>query len=354
MPRLLEQSPPRRPPRKGEVVEGEVIRADSAGILISLGLKTEGIVPPEEMRRLSREDLKKFKPGDTILVTFVGGEGPGGMMVLSFDQAEKERAWRQMEQHAADGDEVTARIIDSNRGGLVVDLQGIRGFVPISHAAPLSDEERKGRGLEARIGEEARFNILEMDRSGDRLILSERAIWQRRREEVRERIILAQKEGTRLKGKISSIQPFGAFVDVGEADGLIPLSELSWESVKSVGDVVRTGDEVETYVLRVDREKKQITLSLKRTQPEPWDTVCERYQEGQLVQGVVTRLADFGAFVKLEDTIEGLIHISELSPRRVRHPKECVYVGQKVTVMVITIDVRKRRISLSYKQAFGL
>lgn len=208
--------------------------------------------------------------------------------------------------------------------------------------------------MEARLGEQAQFHILELDRSQQRLVLTERAIWQKRREEAQDQYLAELQEGTVLSGKVSSVRGFGAFVDVGEIEGLIPISELSWRMVKSPDEVVTVGDQLEVVVLRVERETRRLTLSLKRTQPEPWETVHDRYEIRQIVQGTVTNLAQFGAFVKLEDGIEGLIHISELSQRRVNNPKECVYQGQHVRVMILSIDSQQRRIGLSYKQAFGL
>jgi len=185
-------------------------------------------------------------------------------------------------------------------------------------------------------------------------VLSERAIWQKAQAEAHDRILAKLEEGTILSGRITSIRDFGAFVDLGEIDGLIPISELSWKMIKTPDEVVTIGDPVEVYVLRVDAANRRLTLSLKRTQPEPWDTVNERYTVGQVTEGTVSNLAPFGAFVNLEDGIEGLVHISELSTRVVTNPSECVYRGQKVRVMILNIDTEKRRIALSYRQAYGM
>ena len=350
MAQLLEQALPPRPIRQGEIVEGEVVRANEDGIVVSVGLKSEGIVPREEMRTISPEELNQLKQGDKIFVAVVGNEDLDDTLLLSLDLAQRERTWRGLEQLLHNGTEVTARITGHNRGGLVVDVSGVRGFVPFSHAVPISGGEDKEQALEARVGEETQFHVLEVDPSQERLVLSER----KRRENAQERFLLELEEGTVLTGKVTSVRGFGAFVDVGDATGLIPLSELSWGSVNSPDTVVKVGDEVKVYVLKVDRENGRMTLSLKRTLPNPWETVNEQYEVSQVIQGTVTRLAQFGAFVKLEDGIEGLIHISELSPRRVKHPKECVYVGQKVTVIILNIDAGNHRIGLSYKQAFGL
>ena len=336
-----------------ELVEGEVVRIDEDGIVVSVGLKTEGIVTPPEMRLLDLSELDVLKPGDKLWVVFLGGGEGGGMVLLSYDQAQRQRLWEELAEHLSKGTTLMARIVDQNRGGLVVDYMGIRGFVPFSHSAPQSPDAPE-RAPEARIGQEAEFNVLELDRAQERVVMSERALWQARKDEARQRFISELEEGTLVTGRVTSLRGFGAFVNLGEADGLIPMSELSWSMLKSADEAVSLGEEVKVQVLRVDRENQKVSLSLKRTMPEPWETVQERFSEGQIVEGTVTRLVDFGAFVRLEDWIEGLVHISELSNRRVNNPKECVYQGQKVRVMILNIDPEKRRISLSYTKAYGM
>jgi small subunit ribosomal protein S1 len=353
MSQLPEETLAPRQYRPGELVEGEVVRLDEEGIVLSVGLKTEGMVLAQDMRSLSQEEKDNILPGDKLTVTLMRGRGPGDMALLSLDQAKEERTWQELHQYLDEGVLLTARITGHNRGGIEVDFQGIRGFVPFSQLAPLPRDGRD-EALAARMGEEARFNVLELDRRKERVILSERSVWQQQREEARQRFIASLEEGSLVTGRVTSLRGFGAFVNLGDADGLIPISELSWTMLKSPEEAVSVGEEVQVQVLQVDQEKGRIALSLKRTLPEPWATVPERYAEGQIVEGTVTRLAEFGAFVKLEDWVEGLVHISELSPRRVNHPKECVYLGQKVSVMVLNIDAEKRRMGLSYKRAYGL
>ena len=353
MSQLSEETLSPRQYRPGELVEGEVVRVDEEGIVVSVGLKTEGMVLAQDMRSLSQEERDNIQPGDTLQVALMRGRGPGDMALLSLDRAIEERNWLELHQCMEEGVLLTARITGQNRGGVEVDFRGIRGFVPYSQFAPLPRETRD-EALAARMGQEAQFNVLELDQGKERLVLSERALWQQQKDEARQRFIANLEEGSLVTGRVTSLRGFGAFVNLGDADGLIPISELSWTMLKSPEEAVSLGDEVRVQVLRVDQEKGQIALSLKRTLPEPWETVPERYSEGQIVEGTVTRLAEFGAFVKLEDWVEGLVHISELSPRRVNHPKECVYMGQKVSVMVLSIDAEKRRISLSYKKAYGL
>lgn len=337
----------------GDTVEGEVIRVDDEGLVVSIGLKTEGMVPAAEMRTLSLEERGQIQPGDKLMLTLTQRERGSDMAQLSLDQARHQQLWRDLQEHLSNGSTVTARVTGHNRGGLEVSVNGIRGFVPISHVAPTSADGRE-RDLAARIGDVAPFNVLEVDAEHEKLVLSERAIWQQRRDEARQRFIDGLEEGSLVTGKVTSLRGFGAFVNLGEADGLVPISELSWTMIESPDEVVSVGDEIQVQVMRVDREQQKVSLSWKRTKPEPWETVPERYNEGDIVEGTITRLADFGAFVKLEDWVEGLIHISELSPRRLNKPSEMVYQGQKVRVMILGIDQAKRRISLSYKKAYGM
>lgn len=338
--------------QRGDAVEGEIVRIDDDGIVISVGLKMEGMVPLNEMRSISPDELAKLHPGDALLVTLVGGRGPSDMALLSVDQAREHLWWRELQDSLDGGSTVTVRITGHNRGGMEVDYKGIRGFVPFSHLAPVDGGD--GDDLDQRVGQECPFNILELDQSESKLVLTERAIWRQRQEEQRQQMVSQLQPGTTLAGRVTSVRGFGAFVDIGGVQGLVHISELSWSTVKAPEDVVTVGDEINVYVLAIDPESQRINLSLKRTMPEPWETVPERYQIGEVVEGTVTNLAQFGAFVKIEEGVEGLVHLSELSARRVNHAKECVYPGQSVRVMVVGIDSEHRRMSLSYRKAFGL
>lgn len=353
MAELSEQDLSPRRYQRGEVVRGEVVRVDDDGIVVSIGLKTEGIVPPQEMRTLALAEKERLQPGDSIMVTLKGGRGPGDMALLSVDQALEERGWLELLEHHQNGTPVTARVVEQNRGGVVVNYQGIRGFVPFSQLAPMPSDSRE-QTLAERMGQEYPFNILEVDQARERLVLSERALWQQQQDAARELFISELEVGRLVTGRVTSLRGFGAFVNLGQAEGLVHISELSWSRIKGPEEVVQVGQEIEVQVIRVEPETKRISLSLKRTRPEPWETVPERYNVGEIVEGTVTRIADFGAFVRLEDWVEGLVHISELSPRQVKNPKECVYLNQKVQVLILDIDPAKRRISLSYKKAFGM
>ncbi len=339
--------------RRGDLVTGEIVRIDDEGMVISAGLKTEGIVPPQEMRTLTPEKREQMQPGTSVIVIHLNNRGPGGMAVFSYDQAQEKQVWEDLiELHRHDS-ELAAKVVQHNKGGLVVDWNGVRGFVPFSQMAPVPKEGRIEH-LDARIGEDARFNILELDAQREKLVLTERRIWRQLRNAAKERLLEELQEGQIVQGTVRSMRGFGAFVDLGDAEGLVPISELSWSMVKSPEEVVSIGDNLTLKVLRVDRENSKISLSLKRTQPEPWDTVPERYHVGDIVDGTVTRLMDFGAFVKLEDWVEGLVHISELSARRMEHPKEIVYQGQQIKVQILSIDTERKRMSLSYRRVYGL
>ena len=335
--------------RRGDVVEGEIVNIDDEGITIGLGLKSEALIPQIHMRTLSTDELSAMITGDKITATVVRG---GERVELSLDLARREKLWIDLQDHMSNGDTVEAVVTGHNRGGLEVEVGGVRGFVPISHVAPTPGAGEKD--LSSRLGTESLFNIIEIDSEHERLVLSERAIWQSRRDKARKAFIDSLEEDSLVTGRVKTIRGFGAFVDLGDADGLVPISELSWQMLKSPDDVVAIGDELTLKVLKVDSESQKVSLSLKRTLPEPWESVPERYSEGDLVEGTVSKIADFGAFVRLENWVEGLIHISELSPRQLNNPSEIVYQGQKVKVKILGIDTDKRRMSLSYKQAYGL
>jgi small subunit ribosomal protein S1 len=240
-----------------------------------------------------------------------------------------------------------------NRGGAVVEVEGIEGFIPMSQLAPIARESDGGSQEEVlaqRIGESVRLKLLELNRRRRRVILSERLALQEIREERKDKLLGELQEGEVRRGRVSGIASFGAFVDLGGADGLIHISELSWESVQTPEEVVHAGDELDVYVLKVDRGARKIALSLRRLQPTPWDTIADRYQVGQLVAATVTRLTSFGAFARVEDSVEGLIHISELSDEMIGHPKEVVKEGDSLTLKILKIEPERRRLGLSLKQ----
>jgi small subunit ribosomal protein S1 len=340
--------------RRGDVVTGTVVLIGKDGILVDVGAKSEGLVPNEDLAGMDVDLRERVHVGDEVPVYVVRPESQDGHIILSLKRGAMEREWQALHEVFERGDIFEGKVIGYNKGGLIVSIDGIRGFIPVSQLASLPKAGANG-SLEERLAEMTErtlwLKIIEMNRRQNRLILSERLAMHEWRSQQKERLVRELKEGQLYRGRVSSICDFGVFVDLGGGDGLIPLSELSWSRVKHPSEVLAVGDEVETYVMSVDPETKRIALSLRRAQPSPWDTINERYQVGQLVQATITKLAKFGAFARLEDGIEGLIHISELDDRRIEHPKEVVQEGANLTLRIISIDPQRQRLGLSLKQA---
>ena len=338
---------------RGQVVDGVIMKVDKDGVLVNVGQKTEGVVPSREMRTLTPAAVEDLKEGDPIVVAVVRPETDEGQAVLSLDRARGEMGWRVLLQHAQDGSVIEAPVTGFNKGGAVVTAEGVQGFVPLSQLTAVGRPRGDGgqnEALEALVGTTLKVKVIEVNRRRNRAILSERAATQESRAAGKAKLLADLQEGELKRGVISGTTNFGAFVDLGGADGLIHISELSWQSVRRPEDVVNVGDEVEVLVVKVDQEAQRIALSLKRTKPEPWAEVPYRYHEGQIVPATVTKLATFGAFARIEDGIEGLIHISELADRMIQHPREVVTEGNDVMVKIVRVDPARRRIGLSLKQ----
>ncbi|MBI2871884.1 MAG: S1 RNA-binding domain-containing protein [Chloroflexi bacterium] len=352
MAELLQEAEPPRGVRYGEIVEVSVIRVDTDAILVNLGHKWEGIIRQQEMRSLPSERFAQLAEGDTLLAYVLQPAGDDGEAVLSLDRARGEQGWRTLERRLEDSGVVEGKIVGFNKGGAVVDVDGVQGFVPLSQLAPIPREGGNNHeALTKRVGETVSLKVLEVNRRRNRAVLSERNALQEQRDRQKERLMESLKEGEVQRGRVTGVSSFGAFVDLGGADGLIHVSEMCWTPVRDPRDVVQVGSEVDVYVLRVDREAKRIALSLKRLQPEPWEALAERYSVGQTVVGTVTKLVNFGAFARVEGAVEGLIHISELSDRHVQHPKEVVKEGDVLTLRIVSLDPQRRRLGLSLKQA---
>ena len=350
MAELLEESIPLRELRRGEIVEGQVMRVDQDGILVSVGNKSEGVVPQREMRSVTPEAAEKLRVGESILVYVLDAANGEGQAMLSVDKARGEAAWHVLEELSESGGTVQARITGYNRGGAVVDVDGLQAFIPLSQAVLPQGVEHEA-ALAARVGEEVAVKVLEVNRRRNRAVLSERAAMREQREGLKDKLLDLLEEGERRTGRVTGVSSFGAFVDIGGADGLIHISELSWAPVASVEEVVQVGQEVEVYVLRVDRESRRIALSLRRLEPTPWEQAATKFQLGQIVTGTITKLTDFGAFARIEDTVEGLIHVSELTERHIRHPREVVDVGDTMPMRIVSMDLERHRLSLSLRQA---
>jgi small subunit ribosomal protein S1 len=307
-----------------------------------------------ELDRLSPEAIAKMHEGDPILVYVVSPEDKNGNVVLSLSRAQTERDWRKAEEIFEAGEIFEGAVAGFNKGGLIVRLGKVRGFVPASQVVS-SQARRKGGGqeefLSGLVGQDLQIKIIEIDRSRNRLILSERAAMRDLRKQHKEKLLAELQEGDIRTGEVISLCDFGAFVDLGGADGLVHLSELSWRRVSHPSEILKVGDEVQVYVLNVDRDRRRIGLSMKRLESDPWSSISERYHIDQLVEGTITKLVKFGAFARIfDDDIEGLIHLSELSDERITHPREIVQEGDVRTLRVIRIDPDRRRIGLSLKR----
>jgi small subunit ribosomal protein S1 len=337
----------------GDVMDGVIMHVDRDEILVDIGSKSEGIVPSREYSSLTSDERHALTVGDRILVFVVQPENQEGHAVVSIDRARQEKSWRRLQEIHEANEVIEAEVTNYNKGGLLVNLDGVRGFVPASQVTEIrgGDEASKQADMARLIGTSLPLKVIEINRHRNRLILSERQAVQERRDVMKERLIEELSEGEVRRGRVSSICDFGAFVDIGGADGLVHLSELSWSRVRHPSEVLRVGQEVDVYVLGINAQEKKIALSIKRTQAEPWSRVAAAYEVGQLVRGTVTQLANFGAFARIEDGIEGLIHVSELVDDRVTHPKQVVSEGDELLLRIIRIDPQRRRMGLSLRRA---
>lgn len=335
----------------GDTVDGTIVRIDKDSILVDIGTKAEGVVPLKEMQSLTPTDREGLRVGDELLVFVVQAEHREGSAILSVDKARQERSWRRLEQAYSQGEVIAARVINYNKGGLLVSLEGVRGFVPASQVAGISrgPDTQKQSDMAKMVGRDLDLKIIELNRERNRLILSERQASQEAREGKKDALLSTLHEGDIYPGTVSSVCDFGVFVDIGGADGLVHLSELSWGRVKHPSELLKVGDKVNVAILSIDNDRKRIALSIKRTQPEPWATVSERYQLGQMVEGTITQLASFGAFARIEDGIEGLIHVSEMGEGHIQHPSEVVQEGDTIQARIIRIDPSRKRMGLSLR-----
>jgi small subunit ribosomal protein S1 len=343
-----------RPVRRGEIVKGEIVHVGDEGLLVDVGAKSEGFVPSNDLDRLDEEMVADLQEGSEVLVYCVTPEDRDGNILLSISQAQVARDWERARALYDAGEVLQTTVAGHNKGGVIVYLGQARGFVPASQLArrrraqfQSSDDARPWADL---VGEVVWLKIIECDAQENRLILSEQAARRQRRKGLRDQLLSELSVGDVVTGEVTSLAEFGAFVDLGGADGLVHISELAWERVRHPGDVVSLGEEVEVQVISIDEDRKRIGLSMKRLEPEPWDFVEDRFQIGDLVQGTVTKVADFGAFARIDGGLEGLIHISELTDRVIDHPGQVVSSGDQVTVRIIRIEPARRRIGLSMRR----
>ena len=330
----------------GDIVEGTVVKVDQDEVLLDIGYKTEGVIPSRELSIKHDVDPSEVvEVGDEIDALVLTKEDKEGRLILSKKRAQYERAWGAIEELKEKDEPVTGTVIEVVKGGLILDI-GLRGFLPASLV-----EMRRVRDLQPYIGQEIEAKIIELDKHRNNVVLSRRAWLEQTQSEVRSEFLHQLQKGQVRKGVVSSIVNFGAFVDLGGVDGLVHVSELSWKHIDHPSEVVTVGDEVTVEVLDVDLDRERVSLSLKATQEDPWRVFARTHAIGQIVPGKVTKLVPFGAFVRVEEGIEGLVHISELAERHVEVPDQVVTVGQDAMVKVIDIDLERRRISLSVKQA---
>lgn len=341
-------------PISGEIRTGVIVDKRANEVLVDIGFKSEGVVSGREFDRVS-DTLATLNVGDEVPV-YIIREDRDGNLQLSISRALAEKDWERAEELMRTQDIFECPVDSFNRGGVIVRLGQVRGFVPASQltSAPLagaSEEENDAR-YASLMGDTLKLKVIDIDRKRNRLILSERLAMREWRRQQKDQLLGSLHEGLVMEGVISSIADFGAFVDLGGADGLIHLSELSWNRVTHPSEVVKVGERIKVQILTVDADRRRIGLSLRRLTPQPWEIIDNTYQVGQIVKGRITKLVNFGAFARLVDTgIEGLIHISELSERRVAHPKEIVAEGDVYDLRIIRIESDKRRLGLSLKQA---
>jgi len=341
-------------PQSGEIRTGVIASISPSQILVSIGAKSEGVVAGRELEQLTAEEREALKVGQEVPVFVLNPEDANGNVVLSLKRAQEQISWDNVEKLVSSDEVVDSNVMGFNKGGLIVGVEGLRGFVPSSQISAMRRSQSTGDTPEQRwqkmIGQPITVRVIEVDRERRRLILSERAASTESRQSIKERVIEELEEGKVYMGRVTSLANFGAFININGADGLVHLSELSWDHIDHPREVLEVGQEVKVKVINVDKEKKRIGLSVRALQEDPWRSRVEKYSVGQLVEGVITRLTKFGAFARLEGDIEGLIHISEISDHRIEHPKEVLKEGEVKSLRVIRIDPDQHRIGLSLRK----
>ncbi len=334
-----------KPFEEGEVVSGHVVRIDKDEVLVDIGYKSEGVIPSTELSiRKTVDPREEVALGEEVDALVLIKEDPDGRLIISKKRARFEKAWRKIEAAAESGEPVIGSVIEVVKGGLIIDL-GVRGFLPASLV-----DIRRVPNLDEYLGTDIETKVIELNRSRNNVVLSRRAVLEEERKEVRQQILDRLQPGLVVEGQISNIVDFGAFVDLDGIDGLIHISELSWSHVNHPSEVLKIGDTVQVKVLDIDRNRQRISLGLKQTQEDPWQRIIDTYNVGDELEGKVTKVVTFGAFVEILDGVEGLVHISELAAHHVESPREIVHPGDEIRVKIIEIDAERRRLSLSAKR----
>jgi small subunit ribosomal protein S1 len=335
------------PPHRGEIREGILLELDEQGAIVDIGLKHDGIVPRQDLEHLDEKILSDLEPGQEVTTQVTRADDKDGSLFLSLSYVQEEKDW-QKAQAAFERDEIwQGSVLEYNRGGLLAKFGQIEAFVPASHL--WQQYKQKKPKLKQYIGQELSLKFIEVNRETNRLIASERRAKEQLRRQKLETLLAELVRGDVRRGVVSHLVPYGAFVDLGGAEGLIHISEISWQHIQHPHDVLQVGDEIDVYILDLDHQRKRISLSLRRLHPDPWALVDSTYYIDQLVSGTVTNVVDFGAFVALESGVEGLIHISELTDLHIENPREIVQPGDEVVAKIITIDSPRQRMGLSLK-----
>jgi small subunit ribosomal protein S1 len=330
--------------KDGDIVEGDVVRIDKDEVLVDIGYKSEGLIPANELSiRKGADPHEIVELGQHVEALVLQKEDADGRLILSAKRAAFEKAWKRIEEAHTEGRNVEGPVIEVVKGGLIIDI-GLRGFLPASLV-----DIRRVRNLDAFLGQRLECKVIELNRSRNNVVLSRRAVLEEERKEERHKILTTLQEGEIIEGTVSNLVDFGAFVDLEGIDGLIHISELSWNHVDHPSEVVEVGEKVQVKVLEVDRDRERISLGLKQTRKDPWQEIVERVNVGEQIKGRVTKLVSFGAFVEVAEGVEGLIHISELAEHHVETPDEIVRSGDEVEARIIDVDARRRRLSLSLR-----
>jgi small subunit ribosomal protein S1 len=336
------------PFEEGDVVSGRVVRIDNDEVLVDIGYKSEGVIPSNELSiRKNVDPHEEVELGEEVDALVLTKEDQDGRLIVSKKRARFEKAWRRIEAAAESGEPVEGTVIEVVKGGLIIDL-GVRGFLPASLV-----DIRRVPNLDEFMGTKIETKVIELNRSRNNVVLSRRAVLEEERKEQRQEILDRLQPGLVVEGQISNIVDFGAFVDLNGIDGLIHISELSWSHVNHPSEILSIGDTVQVKVLDIDRDRQRISLGLKQTQEDPWQRVVDTYNVGDELEGTVTKVVTFGAFVEILDGVEGLVHISELANHHVENPREVVQPGDDVRVRILEIDSDRRRLSLSVKRVEG-
>lgn len=341
-------------PQAGQIRKGTIASISPSQVLIGIGAKSEGVVSSRDLEQLTDEERDALEVGKEVYVYVINPEDNNGNVILSLKRAQEQLSWDSAEKFLEDNEVIESKIVGFNKGGLIAAVEGLRGFVPSSQVSAMRRSMSTGDTPEQRwqkmVGEPISVRVIEVDRERRRLILSEKAASNESRQSIKERVLEELNEGEVYTGRVTSIANFGAFININGADGLVHLSEISWDHIEHPKEVLEVGQEVDVKVINIDQEKKRIGLSIRVLQDDPWKERLEKYSVGELVEGVITRLTKFGAFARLEGDMEGLIHISEISENRIEHPKEVLKEGDVKSLRVIRIDPEQHRIGLSLRK----